>query len=102
MSLKKIIVKKAGFKSQHAFLNTVSKKSKTFYKDNFFIGKEKYLHMLSTLINEIAEDSEVIAELKENKKPVKKKYQAELDVFKANYEAKLKTLENHTHFFIKG
>mgnify|MGYP006188646341 CR=1 FL=1 len=102
MSLKKIIVKKAGFKSQTAFLNSVSKKSKSFYKNNFFIGKEQYLHMLSTLINEIAEDSEVITELKGNKKPVKKKYQAEINAFKANYQAKLKTLENHTKFFIKG
>lgn len=102
MSLKKIIVKKAGFKSQDAFLNTVSKKNKSFYKDNFFIGKERYLHMLSTLINEIAEDSEVMAELKANKKPVKKKYKAELDLFKANYKAKLKTLENHTRFFIEA
>ena len=101
MSLEKIIVKKAGFKSQEDFLNTVSKKSKSFYKNNFFIGKEKYLHMLSSLLNEIAEDSEIIAELKANKKPVKKKYQAEVAVFKADYQAKLKTLENHTRFFIK-
>ncbi len=101
MSLKKIIVKKAGFKSLDAFLNTVSKKSKSFYKNNFFIGKEQYLHMLSTLINEIAEDSEVITELKENKKPVKKKYQAEISEFKATYQAKLKTLKNHSRFFIK-
>jgi len=100
MSLKKIIVKKAGFKSQEAFLNTVSKKSKTFYKNNFFIGKEKYLHMLSSLINEIAEDSEIRTELKANKKQVKKKYQTELEVFEANYKAKLKTLENHANFFI--
>ena len=102
MSLTKTTVNKAGFKSQDAFLNTVSKKNKSFYKDNFFIGKEQYLHMLSTLINEIAEDSEVITELKENKKPVKKKYKAEINAFKANYQAKLKTLENHTRFFVKG
>lgn len=102
MSLEKIIVKKAGFKSQEHFLNTVSKKSKSFYKDNFFIGKEKYLHMLSSLLNEIAEDSEIIGELKANKKPVKKKYQTEVALFKKNHQAKLKTLENHTRFFIKG
>ena len=80
----------------------MSKKSKSFYKNNFFIGKEKYLHMLSSLLNEIAEDSEIIAELKANKKPVKKKYQTEVSLFKKNHQAKLKTLENHTRFFIKG
>ena len=102
MSLEKIIVKKAGFKSQEDFLNTVSKKSKSFYKNNFFIGKEKYLHMLSSLINEIAEDSEIRAELKANNKPVKKKFKAELELFESNIKNKLKTLKNHTNFFIKG
>ena len=101
MSIEKIIVKKAGFKSQEAFLKTLNKKSKTFYKANFFMGKEKYLQMVSGLINEIVEDSEINSELKASKKPVKKKYQAELDLFKTNYSSKLKTLENHVRFFVK-
>ena len=65
------------------------------------MGKEKYLHVLSGLINEISEDSEVFNELKSSKKPVKKKYAAELELFNKNYNSKLKTLENHIRFFKK-
>tara|TARA_B100000809_G_scaffold242299_1_gene266250 strand:- start:62 stop:367 length:306 start_codon:yes stop_codon:yes gene_type:complete len=101
MSLEKIIVKKGGFKSQEAFLKSVNKKSKSFYKDNFFMGKEKYLHTLSVLINDISEDSEVFNELTASNKPVKKKYAAELELFNSNYKSKLKTLENHVRFFKK-
>ena len=101
MSLEKIIVKKSGYKSQSAFLKTLNKKSKSFYKENFFMGKQKYLQVLSGLMNEIAEDSEIYDELKASKKPVKKKYAAELELFHTNYNAKLKTLENHLRFFKK-
>lgn len=101
MSLEKIIVKKAGYKSQAAFFKTLNKKSKSFYKDNFFMGKEKYLQVLSGLMNEIIEDSEIYNELKSSKKPVKKKYIAELELFNTNYNSKLKTFENHIRFFKK-
>ena len=101
MSLEKIIVKKAGFKSLESFLETVNKKKNSFYKDNFFMGKEKYLFRLSNLINEISEDSEIKYDLKSNKKPIKKKYKAEINVFVNDYKTKLKTLENHVSFFVK-
>jgi hypothetical protein len=37
------------------------------------MGKDRYLQMVSGLINEIAEDSEINDELKASKKPIKKK-----------------------------
>ena len=101
MSLEKLVVKKGGFKSLESFLNTVNKKNNAFYKDNFFMGKEKYLFKLSSLINEISEDAEIKDELKADKKPFKKKFVEEIDTFKTNYKSKLTTLENHIRFFQK-
>ncbi len=100
----KLIKKKFNLKTEKQLLTLINKKDEAFFKDSFFISKEKYITNISNLLNEVNDLGSSFKDIMPMAKSgsiLNPFASIGLGSVMSDYRSKLKTLENHISFFKK-